>query len=113
MPWWTLLRLVEGGHWTLKTRALLQVGFLEILSPGTQKKLFSLADSFRYERGEIIFRQDDPSLYLYIIQTDGVAIKIHVPPSGPRRILARGPGGPFSWSALREAATRNRNHQSH
>jgi hypothetical protein len=49
---------------------------------------------------------------LYITKTGGMAIEIYVPPGGPGRITL-GPGELFSWSALPEAATRNRNHQSH
>lgn len=80
----------------------LQIGFLQDLSQAAQKKLLSLAELFHYDRGEIIFRQDEPSLHLYIIKKGGVAIDVYIHPRGPRRILTLGPGELFSWSAIIE-----------
>jgi CRP-like cAMP-binding protein len=76
--------------------------FLAKLSPRVREKLLSQAKSFRYLEGENIFREGDPSLYLYIVQHGHVAIEISVPPKGRQTILTVGPGDLFSWSALVE-----------
>ena len=76
--------------------------FLASLSPRAREKVLALADSFRYNEGETIFREGDPSLYVYVVKTGHVAIEIHVPSKGRRTILTVGPGDLFSWSALVE-----------
>lgn len=76
--------------------------FLASLSPRVREKLLSLASSFRYMEGETIFREGDPSLYLYIVKTGKVALEIHVPSKGYRTTMTVGPGDIFSWSALVE-----------
>jgi CRP-like cAMP-binding protein len=86
----------------LSNEDTLQVGFLHSLSPSSQKKLLSHAEILHYERDEVIFRQNDPSLYLCLVRTGSVAIEVHVPTRGFRRILTLGPGEVFSWSALIE-----------
>ena len=83
----------------------LQTGFLQSLSRTAQNKLMSLADTLHFEHGEIIFRQNDPSRHLYIIQRGGVAIELYLPPRGVCRILTLGSGELFSWSALIEPRT--------
>ncbi|MBI1750566.1 MAG: cyclic nucleotide-binding domain-containing protein [Acidobacteria bacterium] len=76
--------------------------FLAKLSPRVREKLLSHARAFRYLDGEAIFREGDPSLYLYILKHGRVAIEIHVPSKGRQTILTVGPGDIFSWSALVE-----------
>lgn len=75
-------------------------GFLQSLTRSAQNQVLSIAESLHFEAGDVIFRQNDPSRYLYIIKDGGVAIEIYVPPRGVRRILTLGPGELFSWSAL-------------
>ncbi|MBI3484261.1 MAG: cyclic nucleotide-binding domain-containing protein [Acidobacteria bacterium] len=76
--------------------------FLARLSPRVREKLLSHATAFRYLDGEAIFREGDPSLYLYILKQGRVAIEIHVPSKGWQTILTVWPGDTFSWSALVE-----------
>jgi CRP-like cAMP-binding protein len=76
--------------------------FLADLSPRVQEKLLCMADSFSYAAGQDIFREGDPSLYLYVVKSGRVAIEVHVPSKGRRTILTAGPGDLFSWSALVE-----------
>lgn len=80
-------------------------GFLQSLSRSARNQVLSLAQSLHFEPGDVIFRQNDPSRYLYIIQDGGIAIEIYLPPRGVRRILTLGPGELFSWSALIEPRT--------
>jgi CRP/FNR family transcriptional regulator, cyclic AMP receptor protein len=80
----------------------LQVGFLNGLSPSSQEKFLSCAEILHFDRDELIFRQNDPSLYLCLVKTGAVAIEVYVPTRGLRRILTLGPGELFSWSALIE-----------
>ena len=75
-------------------------GFLGSLAPRAREKLGSLAQSFRFGAGEIIFREGDSSNYLYVVESGRVAIKVDVPSKGCHTILTTGPGEVFSWSAL-------------
>lgn len=81
--------------------------FLTGLSPRVQERLLSMANSFTYKAGQDIFREGDPSLYLYIVKSGRVAIELHVPSKGRRTILTAGPGDLFSWSALVEPRIEN------
>jgi len=76
--------------------------FLASLSPRVREKLLSLAVPFRYMRGEVIFHEGDPGLYLYIVKSGEIAIEGRVPSKGTRTTLTVGPGDVFSWSALVE-----------
>lgn len=76
--------------------------FLNRLSPRVQDKLYSQGEWFRYGAGEYIFREHDPSIYLYIVEKGHVAVDIHIPSKGKRSILTAGPGDLISWSALVE-----------
>jgi CRP/FNR family transcriptional regulator, cyclic AMP receptor protein len=89
----------------VQDEASLHGGFLQSLTRSARTQLMSLAKSLHFEPGDVIFRQNDPSRYLYIIKDGGVAIEIYVPPRGMRRILTLGPGELFSWSALIEPRT--------
>jgi len=64
--------------------------------------LLSLAVPFRYMRGEVIFNEGDPGLYLYLVKSGEIAIESRVPSKGTRTTLTVGPGDVFSWSALVE-----------
>jgi len=76
--------------------------FLASVSPRVQERILSLAETFKYGAGEVIFQEGDPSLYLYILKSGRVAIEVHVPSKGRRTLLTAGPGDVFSWSALVE-----------
>jgi len=76
--------------------------FLAKFSPRVQEKLFALAETFRFKAGEDIFREGDPSLYLYIVKTGRVAVELHVPSQGRRNIYTAGAGDVFNWSAVVE-----------
>jgi CRP/FNR family transcriptional regulator, cyclic AMP receptor protein len=80
-------------------------GFLQSLTRSARTQVMSLAESLHFDTGDVIFRQNDPSRYLYIIKNGGVAIEVYLPPRGVRRILTLGPGELFSWSALIEPRT--------
>jgi CRP/FNR family cyclic AMP-dependent transcriptional regulator len=74
--------------------------FLSTISSRVRDKLLSLGELFEYAKGETIFHEGDPSLYLYIVKTGQVAIQINAPREGRRTIMTAGPGDLFSWSAL-------------
>ena len=76
--------------------------FLASLSPRVREKLFTLGETFRYTAGQTIFREGDPALHLFIVQTGRVAIDLHIPSKGRFTILTVGPGDVFSWCALVE-----------
>lgn len=86
----------------IKSENTWQVGFLPSLSPESQEKLISLAEVFRYKEDEVIFRQNDPGLYLYIVKSGIVGIETFFPNHGFHQIVSLGPGELFGWSALVE-----------
>jgi CRP-like cAMP-binding protein len=77
-----------------------QSDFLAGLTERAQQKFLSLAETFHFRAGEVIFRQDDPARYLYLIKKGDVSIELHVPTRGARQIVTVGPGELFSWSAV-------------
>lgn len=79
-----------------------QVGFLPSLSSDSQEKLLSLAEVQRYKEDEVIFRQNDPSLYLYIVKSGIIGIETFLPSRGFHQLVTLGPGELFGWSALVE-----------
>ena len=84
----------------VQDESILEHGFLQSLSPSAQTKLMSLAESLHFEKGQVIFRQNDSSYHLYIIKHGGVSIELYLPPRGVCRIATLGIGQLFSWSAL-------------
>jgi CRP-like cAMP-binding protein len=74
--------------------------FLSGLTDRARDKFLSLAETFHFRAGEVIFRQDDVARYLYLIRRGDVAIEIHIPTRGTRRIDTVGQGELFSWSAV-------------
>jgi CRP-like cAMP-binding protein len=74
--------------------------FLSGLTDRAREKFLSLAETFHFRAGEVIFRQDDVARYLYLIKKGDVAIEIHIPARGTRRIDTVGQGEIFSWSAV-------------
>jgi len=76
--------------------------FFEHFSPRVQQQVLSLAESRAFAAGETIFREGDPSLYLYLVKRGRIAIDMNLPARGVRTVLTVGPGELFSWSALVE-----------
>jgi CRP-like cAMP-binding protein len=82
--------------------ALWYGSFLAKFSPRVQEKLLSAAETFHFKTGQDIFREGDPSLYLYIVKFGRVAVELHVPSKGRHTIFTAGPGDVFNWSAVVE-----------
>ena len=79
-----------------------QVGFLPSLNSDTQEKLLSLAEVLHFKQDDMIFRQNDPALHLYIVKSGIVGIESFFPSRGFHQMVTLGPGELFSWSALVE-----------
>ncbi len=79
-----------------------QVGFLPSLNSDTQEKLLSLAEILCFKQDEVLFRQNDPALYLYIVKSGIVGIETFLPSRGFHQMVSLGPGELFGWSALVE-----------
>ena len=77
-------------------------GFLDKLSPRVQKKLVSLAETFRFKAGQDIIGVDQPAERLYIVKSGQVAVEIYVPHQGRCTIRTGGAGDMICWSALVE-----------
>jgi CRP/FNR family transcriptional regulator, cyclic AMP receptor protein len=74
--------------------------FLSGLTDRAREKFLSMGETFHFRAGEVIFRQDDVARYLYLIKKGNVAIEMHIPTRGTRRIDTVGQGEIFSWSAV-------------
>jgi CRP-like cAMP-binding protein len=79
---------------------VLEAGFLAELSPRVREKLLALSQTFSLQKGETVFQEGSPSLYIYIVKSGRVNVDIHIPSKGRRSILSAGPGEVVSWSAL-------------
>lgn len=79
-----------------------QEGVLTRFSPRVREKMLSLAESFTYPAGQVIFKEGDPSLHLYIVKSGCVSIEVRFPARGSRTVMTVEPGEVFSWSALVE-----------
>lgn len=77
-------------------------GFLACLSPQYRTKLLGVAQAFRFPKDAVVFREGDPSLYLYIVKTGHVALEVSMPGRGRATLTTVGPGDVFSWSAVVE-----------
>ena len=86
-------------------RAARRIGLVEKLSPQVGAKVSALAQSFHYPPGEQIFRQGEPSGFLFVVKSGHVALETALSSGGPLTLLTVGPGEIFSWSALSETRT--------
>ena len=80
------------------------VGFVARLSSPARAKVLSLAQSFHYFAGEMLFREGDPSIFLYPLKGGRVALDIFHPLRGRVTLMTIDPGDIFSWSALSDSA---------
>ena len=72
------------------------------LSPAILEELISLGRTVRYAEGDVIFRQGDHALNLYIVNSGRVAVDLNLPPLGNVTLTTVEPGEWFSWSAMLE-----------
>lgn len=77
-----------------------EVGFLARLSPTTQKRLLESAELFRFRKQEVIFREGERSVYLYLLRSGSVGLEFAMEPGAPITFTTVDPGEVFSWSAL-------------
>ncbi len=74
--------------------------FVEGLSPAHLEILKSGAAIARFDEGEFIFREHETARHFYLIVEGCVALKIHVPQTGPIPIQTLAPGQALGWSWL-------------
>jgi CRP-like cAMP-binding protein len=72
------------------------------LSRAVLEELLSMGKLVRYDDGELIFREGDHALNLYIVERGKVAVELNLPPEGIFILTTVETGEWFSWSALLE-----------
>lgn len=87
---------------TLET--LRGLDFLEGVAEEHLQKLAEVAKSIDFPEGEVIFREGDPALHIYLIVEGRVSLEICAPAIGCRRILTVGKGELLGWSPVLEQA---------
>jgi CRP-like cAMP-binding protein len=74
--------------------------------PEEVRLLLSLGRRRRFDRGEVVFHQDDPGDSLHLVTSGRFAIRVRTPLGGTVTIGVRGPGSNFGEMALVEAGAR-------
>jgi CRP/FNR family cyclic AMP-dependent transcriptional regulator len=62
--------------------------------------LLSGASERTWDAGAIIFREGEPTDFLYLLLEGAVALEIHLPARGRQTILTLGPNEVLGWSAM-------------
>jgi len=81
----------------------LEVGFLSRVSPATQKKLIDNSQLFRFSKGDVIFHEGNPSMYLYLLASGRVALDFGLRGGSLVAFTTVDAGEVFSWSALSDS----------
>ncbi len=74
--------------------------FFQGLEPRFVELLTGCAYNRRYEQGEFLFREGEPSNHFYIIREGQVAIEAHAPGRAPVTVETLGEGDVLGWSWL-------------
>jgi len=81
---------------------LREVRFLHDADEEHLRKIAEIAKLVTYQDNEIIFREGDPTDYVYFVVCGGVSLQMCAPGVGCKKILTVGPGEILGWSALLE-----------
>ena len=72
----------------------------QYLSTGEIVAILELAVKQDYEKGDLVFKEDDEAKNLFIIETGLVAMTKRIKANTERTIVTETKGGAFGWSAL-------------
>jgi CRP-like cAMP-binding protein len=86
----------------MNTKELGQFSILEGMSSGELEKICALCEEVTFPDGEALFREGDASLYLYLIRSGRVSLRMALPNQKVLVIGTLEPGEELGWSAVRE-----------
>jgi CRP-like cAMP-binding protein len=81
-------------------KSLQAIPWFQVMTAEHFKKMVGIAKIFKYEPGQVIFREGDKEDYLYVVLEGRVAIEISVPGRGRMRILTADAMDEVGWSAV-------------
>ncbi|MBV8315315.1 MAG: cyclic nucleotide-binding domain-containing protein, partial [Planctomycetaceae bacterium] len=78
--------------------ALGRLAFAEEFSPDQLARLAELTTRVQWEAGDVVFREGEVGIELYVVEEGRVDLVVSVPGRGTVRLQAVGPGEIFGWS---------------
>jgi CRP/FNR family cyclic AMP-dependent transcriptional regulator len=81
-------------------KALQAIPWFQVMTEEHFQKMVNIAKIFKYEPGQVIFREGDKEDYLYVVLEGRVAIEISIPGRGRMRILTADAMDEVGWSAV-------------
>ncbi len=85
----------------MNTKELGKFSILEGMTSEELEKICALCDDVTFSDGEAIFREGDSSLYLYLIRSGRVSLRMGLPNQKVLVIGTLEPGEELGWSAVR------------
>ena len=82
---------------------LAKVPLFRRVGPDDRERLASVSQIRTYERGDLVFNEDDPSDFFYVVVTGRVKVFKHTPNGGDVILEIFGPGGPLGAVASYES----------
>jgi CRP-like cAMP-binding protein len=73
------------------------------VGPDDRERLATVGQMRGYERGDVVFSEDDPSDFFYVVVTGRVKVFKHTPSGGDVILEIFGPGGPLGAVAAYES----------
>jgi len=80
--------------------ALQAIPWFQVMTESHFNKMLGIAKVFKFEPGQVIFREGDKEDYYYVVLEGRVAIEITVPGRGRMRILTADPMDDVGWSSV-------------
>src|SRR5512139_2764049 len=80
--------------------ALQAIPWFQVMTEEHFNKMLGIAKVFKFEPGQVIFREGDKEDYYYVVLEGRVAIEITVPGRGHIRILTADPMDDVGWSSV-------------
>ncbi|MBV8384244.1 MAG: Crp/Fnr family transcriptional regulator [Planctomycetaceae bacterium] len=80
--------------------ALGRLAFAEEFSPDQMARLAELTTRVQWEAGDVVFREGEVGIELYVVEEGRVDLVVSVPGRGTVRLQAVGPGEIFGWSSV-------------
>jgi CRP/FNR family transcriptional regulator, cyclic AMP receptor protein len=81
-------------------KALQAIPWFQVMTEEHFIKMVNIAKIFKFEPGQVIFREGDKEDYLYVVLEGRVAIEISIPGRGRIRILTADPMDEVGWSSV-------------
>ncbi|MFH1679358.1 MAG: cyclic nucleotide-binding domain-containing protein, partial [Candidatus Eisenbacteria bacterium] len=85
----------------MKTADLSMFPIFSALTPKELEKVAAVGEEVSFPDGDAIFREGDRSLYLYLVQSGRISLRMSLPNQKTLAIGTLEPGEELGWSAVR------------